>query len=108
MLACNPSGSTNQTSTTELQIQEDSSLVAAPPGTKTILDMAHIAPSSAEIGVFPFVNLPKGLIEMNKPLMGDYDVCFFPIAGVMTPVEGRLYKTYISAKRGQNFSQHYF
>ncbi|WP_149524511.1 OmpA family protein [Sphingobacterium hotanense] len=70
--------------------------------------MAHIATSSADIGIFPFINLPKGLKEMNKPLLSEYEVCFFPLAGVMTPVEGRLYKTYISAERGQNFSQHYF
>src|SRR5690606_1515683 len=45
---------------------------------------------------------------MNKPLLSEYEVCFFPLAGVMTPVEVCLYKTYISAERGQNFSQHYF
>lgn len=72
------------------------------------LDMNRIALSDVEIGVFPFINLPHGLEEMNKPLVREFDVCFFPIDGIMTPLEGNLYKTSISPKRGEDFSQHYF
>lgn len=72
------------------------------------LDMNRIALSEADIGVFPFINLPDGLEEMNKPLIREFDLCFFPIDGVMTPLEGKLYKTFVSPKRGEDFSQHYF
>ncbi|WP_313567208.1 OmpA family protein [Empedobacter sp.] len=45
---------------------------------------------------------------MNKPLVKEFDICFFPINGVMTPFEGKLYKTFVSPKEGEEFSQHFF
>lgn len=71
-------------------------------------DIERIPVTTVVIGDFPFVKLPTGLEEMNKPLLHKFDVCFFPIAGVMTPVEGRLYKTFVSPVRGEEFSQRYF
>ncbi|SDR03818.1 hypothetical protein SAMN05421664_3234 [Chryseobacterium soldanellicola] len=71
-------------------------------------DIEHIAYSTADLGNFPFLTLPKGLKEMNKPLKKSFDVCFFPMNGKMTPFEGQLYKANISAEQGQEFSQYYF
>jgi OmpA-OmpF porin, OOP family len=71
-------------------------------------DIEHIPYSIADLGSFPFLTLPKGLKEMNKPLKKGFDVCFFPINGKMTAFEGQLYKANISAEQGQEFSQHYF
>lgn len=51
--------------------------------------------------------MPEGLIS-PKAINRKFDVCFFPFAGVMTPVEGRLYKTYVMAPRGEEYSQRYF
>ena len=71
-------------------------------------DINKIPFSTADIGDFPFINLPQGLQEMNKPLVKEFDMCFFPINGVMTPFEGKLYKTFVSPKQGEEFSQHFF
>lgn len=71
-------------------------------------DINEIPFSTADIGDFPFINLPQGLQEMNKPLVKEFDICFFPINGVMTPFEGKLYKTFVSPKQGEEFSQHFF
>lgn len=71
-------------------------------------DINEIPFSTADIGDFPFINLPQGLQEMNKPLVKEFDICFFPINGVMTPFEGKLYKTFVSPKEGEEFSQHFF
>lgn len=71
-------------------------------------DINKIPFSTADIGDFPFINLPQGLQEMNKPLVKEFDMCFFPINGVMTPFEGKIYKTFVSPKQGEEFSQHFF
>jgi len=64
--------------------------------------------NTADLGVFPFFSLPKGLKEMNKPLQKDFDVCFFPVKGVMKAFDGKLYKANITGDQGTEFSQHYF
>lgn len=64
--------------------------------------------TKADLGVFPFFTLPKGLTEMNKPLLNDFDICFFPVNGIMKGFEGKLYKAYITGQEGTKFSQHYF
>ncbi|MEY8760910.1 hypothetical protein [Chryseobacterium tongliaoense] len=71
-------------------------------------DIERIPYSTADLGNFPFLILPKGLKEMNKPLKKNFDVCFFPINGKMTAFEGQLYKANITAEQGEEFSQHYF
>jgi len=40
-------------------------------------DIERIPYSTANLGDFHFFTLPKGLIEMNKPLKKNFDVCFF-------------------------------
>ena len=42
-------------------------------------NIENIPFSTADIGDFPFINLPEGLESMNKPLERKFDVCFFPI-----------------------------
>ena len=71
-------------------------------------NIADIPFSTADLGNFPFFTLPEGLQEQNKPLQKKFDVCFFPINGVMTPFEGKLYKTNVTAKQGEEFSQRFF
>lgn len=67
-----------------------------------------IAFSTADIGDFPFINLPEGLEANKGAIQSKFDVCFFPINGVMTPFEGKLYKANVSAVRGEEYSQRYF
>lgn len=76
--------------------------------TSVRLDLASIPYSDADIGVFPFFTLPKGYKEMNQPINKDFDICYFPINGVMKPYEGRLYKVNITNEPGTQFSQRYF
>lgn len=87
--------------------EETSTATTESPKTRTF-DIQSIPLTTADIGDFPFFNLPTGLEEMNKPMLRKFDVCFFPIDGIMTPFEGRLYKTFVSPVRGEDFSQRYF
>ncbi|MGB4414673.1 MAG: OmpA family protein [Paludibacter sp.] len=71
-------------------------------------DINTVPLSSENIGDFPFFTLPKGLKSQNKPLQRDFDVCFFPINGVMNPFEGKLYKINVVGDGNEPFSQRYF
>lgn len=71
-------------------------------------NIEDIALSTADIGDFPFINLPKGLEARKGAIQKNFDVCFFPINGVMTPFEGKLYKANVTAVRGEEYSQRYF
>lgn len=64
--------------------------------------------STADIGDFPFFTLPEGLQSMNKPFEKKFDVCFFPVNGIMHPFEGRLYKIFVEAIDGEEYSKYYF
>lgn len=64
--------------------------------------------SEVVIGAFPYMTLPEGLKAQNKPFQKEYDVCFFPINGVMTPFEGKLYKLNVVKEPGKEFSKRYF
>lgn len=78
------------------------------PETEKKFNIEDIAFSNASIGDFPFFTLPQGLTQQNKPLEKKFDVCYFPVDGIMTPFEGRLYKVNITSKPGEEFSQRYF
>src|SRR5690606_28663616 len=67
-----------------------------------------IAFSTPDIGDFSFINLPKVLETRKCSIQKNFDVCFFPINGVMTPFEGKLYKANVTAVRGEEYSQRYF
>ena len=56
--------------------------------------------STAELGDFPFFGFPDGLKSMNRPIQRKYDMLYFPINGVMTPIEGKVWKTNVSAIDG--------
>ncbi|WP_270088016.1 OmpA family protein [Sphingobacterium sp. SYP-B4668] len=71
-------------------------------------NIEDIAFSTADIGDFPFINLPEGLEAHKGAIQSKFDICFFPINGVMTPFEGKLYKANVGAVRGEEYSQRYF
>lgn len=107
LFACNNSPNQDQAQDSTSTPTESPSSTTEEQPTAT-LDIQSIPNTTANIGDFPFINLPKGLKEMSKPLLSKFDVCFFPINGVMTAFEGKLYKSNINAERGEVFSQHYF
>ena len=103
VISCNQKNKENESTTNDSLVTNEASKPI-----ETGFNIENISVSTTDIGVFPFINLPKGLREMNKPLIREFDVCFFPIDGIMTPFEGKLYKTFVSPNRGENFSQHFF
>lgn len=63
---------------------------------KAAFDINELPVSDAELGDFPFFSFPEGFKALNKPITRKYDVIYFPIDGVMTPLEGRVMKTYVT------------
>ncbi len=56
--------------------------------------------SKVDLGEFPFFGLPEGLVTTNRPIQRKYDVLYVALDGIMTPLEGKVWKTYISAEGG--------
>lgn len=104
ILSCNKKTNENQNSEVSGEQKEQTSN----NDLKKSFNIEDIPYSNADLGSFPFFTLPEGLTEQNKPLQKKFDVCFFPVNGVMTSFEGKLYKTNVTAKPGEEFSQRYF
>lgn len=109
MIACNQSAKQQEnkephSSETSVELTE-----VKPEATQASnFNLNDIALSTADIGDFPFINLPKGLEARKGAIQKNFDVCFFPINGTMTPFEGKLYKADVTAVRGEEYSQRYF
>lgn len=108
VMSCNQNTKENQNATSGEQTEQASGSEPINKDVKESFNIENIAYSNADLGSFPFFTLPEGLQEQNKPLQKKFDVCFFPSNGVMTPFEGKLYKTNVTAKPGEEFSQRYF
>lgn len=109
ILSCNKKTNENQNSEVSgEQKEQTSNNDQANNDLKKSFNIEDIPYSNADLGTFPFFTLPEGLTEQNKPLQKKFDVCFFPVNGVMTSFEGKLYKTNVTAKPGEEFSQRYF
>lgn len=109
ILSCNKKTNENQNSEVSgEQKEQTSNNDQANNDLKKSFNIEDIPYSNADLGSFPFFTLPEGLTEQNKPLQKKFDVCFFPVNGVMTSFEGKLYKTNVTAKPGEEFSQRYF
>lgn len=73
-------------------------------------DINSLPISNHALGDFPFFSFPEGLKATNKPIERKYDELYFPINGVMTPLQGRVWKTYVSSTddNGNEWSLPYF
>ena len=89
----------------DLQSTEDLSTVK-----QSSFNIDDIPVSEENLGDFPFFSLPEGLATTNKPIERKYDILYFPIDGVMTPLEGKVWKSYISAedRNSDDWSLAYF
>jgi len=109
IVSCNQSTKNQEivTDSTEVTVEANE---AKTEEANTVADfnIEDIAFSTADIGDFPFINLPKGLEARQGAIQKNFDVCFFPINGIMTPFEGKLYKANVTAVRGEEYSQRYF
>ncbi|WP_257657814.1 OmpA family protein [Parapedobacter lycopersici] len=76
----------------------------------TTFDINNIPVSDHDLGMFPFFSFPEGMTNQNKPVERKFDRLFFPIDGVMTPLEGRVWKTNVTMNRNaaEEWSQPYF
>lgn len=109
LFSCN--NETNQESIeksgSESETLTENNTLNDPTATVANFNIESIPLIDKDLGEFPYFTLPEGLIS-PKAINRKFDVCFFPFGGVMTPVEGRLYKTYVMAPRGEEYSQRYF
>lgn len=108
LIACNNSPKQEQNNAQDSVASTQTAEETTSTTSATGFDIERIPVTTTDIGEFPFFTLPKGLKEMNKPLSKKFDVCFFPVDGIMTPFEGKLYKININAEEGEEFSQRYF
>lgn len=109
IISCSQSTVHQEGTRTETELSVDSDQVDSQTEDNNIaFNIENIPYSNSDIGDFPFFTLPEGLTANKNPLQKNFDVCFFPINGTMTPFEGKLYKANISAERGEEFSQRYF
>ncbi|HFK5545477.1 TPA: OmpA family protein [Elizabethkingia anophelis] len=72
------------------------------PTTSSAFNIDAVPVSDKNIGDFPFFNMPEGLVSQNKPIEKKYDKVFFPIGGVMTPFEGKVWKANVVVKEGSS------
>jgi outer membrane protein OmpA-like peptidoglycan-associated protein len=73
-------------------------------------DINSVPISNEELGEFPFFSLPKGVEEQNKPIKRSFDMLFFPMNGVMTQMEGKVWKSNIVKAKDseEDWSSPYF
>ncbi|WP_185225864.1 OmpA family protein [Chryseobacterium indologenes] len=93
-------GACNKKTEQKTEAAKDSVAIGNTAGTEkspgeTQFDINSIPVSTAEVGELPFFSLPKGLEFQSKPVQRSYDMLFFPLKDVMTPIEGKVWKTYV-------------
>lgn len=103
MFACNKTENTIEVNQKNDTIGVKDSMTA-----NNTFEINSIPYITSEIGDFPFFSLPENTKEMNKPLVKDFDVIYFPLNGKLQPVEGKIYKSNIQGTKENPFSQHYF
>ncbi|MNJ95009.1 Outer membrane porin F precursor [compost metagenome] len=108
IFSCNQTPKENQNTEVSNEQTEQTSNKEETSKPAESFNIKNIPYSDSDLGNFPFFTLPKGLKPQNKPFQKNFDVCFFPINGTMSPVEGKLYKINVSADEGEEFSQRYF
>lgn len=95
LVACNKKSEQKTNTAQDTVAIEDNRAAEKSPEEITQFDINSIPVSSAEVGELPFFSFPKGLDFQNKPVQRSYDMLFFPLKGVMTKIEGKVWKTYV-------------
>ncbi len=72
------------------------------PNSTGKFDINSIPVSDKDLGDFPFFSFPEGLVALNKPIERKFDKLYFAIDGVMTPLEGKVWKTGVWTKSNQS------
>ncbi|SIS60422.1 hypothetical protein SAMN05421786_101443 [Chryseobacterium ureilyticum] len=95
LAACNKKSEQKTNTAQDTVAIEDNRAAEKSPEEITQFDINSIPVSSAEVGELPFFSFPQGLDFQNKPVQRSYDMLFFPLKGVMTKIEGKVWKTYV-------------
>ncbi|MFD2034043.1 OmpA family protein [Belliella marina] len=113
LLACNSNGNKESNdaeetivSSTDLSTEKQEEA----EGKSITFDINSIPISDTDLGDFPFFSFPEGLEALNRPINRKFDELYFPIDGVMTPLEGKVFKTWVSVagKHDDEWSLPYF
>ena len=72
------------------------------------IDLSKLPFSEKELAAFPVFNPPADIVPLNKPLTRDFDRLFFPTRAGMIPLEGKIYKAFLTSVTGKEWSLPYF
>lgn len=110
LAACNKKAEQKTDAAHDTVAIEDTRAAGKSSGGTTQFDINSVPVSTAEVGDFPFFSFPKGLEFQNKPVQRSYDMLFFPLKGIMTPIEGKVWKTYVEKEESnkEDWSSTYF
>jgi len=72
------------------------------------IDLTKIPYSEKELAAFPIFDPPTDIAPLNKPLIRDFDRLFFPTKQGMIPLEGKVYKSFMTSVTGKEWSLPFF
>ncbi|WP_019945423.1 hypothetical protein [Dyadobacter beijingensis] len=72
------------------------------------IDLSKLPFSEKQLPQFPVFNPPADIVPLNKPLTRDFDRLFFPTREGMVPIEGKVYKAFLTSVTGKEWSLPYF
>lgn len=108
--ACNKSGKAD-TLSEKSGLAKDTAVTKAEASSGILpdsIDLSKVPFSEKELGAFPVFYPPTDLVPLNKPLIRDFDRLFFPTREGMIPIEGKVYKAFITSVTGKEWSLPYF
>jgi len=108
--ACNKSGKAD-TPAEKSGLAKDTALTTTEASIDILpdsIDLTKVPFSEKELGTFPVFNPPADLAPLNKPLTRDFDRLFFPTQKGMIPIEGKVYKAFITSPTGKEWSLPFF
>jgi hypothetical protein len=93
------------------EVQADTSS-SAPEAIRNVppdsIDLSKLPFSEKQLAAFPVFNPPADIVPLNKPLTRDFDRLFFPTKEGMIPLEGKVYKSFLTSITGKEWSLPYF
>lgn len=108
--ACNKSGKADTLH--EESVLKNNATSSAPESFKLVLpdsiDLSKLPFSEKELAAFPVFNPPTDIVPLNKPLIRDFDRLFFPTKEGMIPLEGKVYKAFLTSVTGKEWSLPFF
>lgn len=72
------------------------------------IDLTKIPYNEKELAAFPIFDPPTDIAPLNKPLIRDFDRLFFPTKQGMIPLEGKVYKSFMTSVTGKEWSLPFF